>query len=372
MKKASVIGIGRLGLCFSLTLERAGYDVLGADVNQKYVDQINSKQFKTTEPNVEEYLQQSKNFNATTDLKKAVDFSNVLFVVVATPSLANGRYDHSQVDSLIETLISFGKTEEKKHFVICCTTMPGYSDTAHKKLAEYNYIVSYNPEFIAQGSILQDQLNPDMVLIGEGNKKAGDILEEIYRDMTVNDSFVCRITRTEAEITKISLNCFLTTKIAFANMIGDIAIASRCRPQKILDAIGSDSRIGLKYLGYGFGYGGPCFPRDNRALAIYAEDKNIKALISLASDKSNKEHLRFQVEDFCKKTKSDIISFDTVTYKPNTTILEESQQLEYAVRIAKKGFTVVIKESKEVIKSIKDKFGNLFIYEEREFDETEK
>ena len=107
-------------------------------------------------------------------------------------------------------------------------------------------------------------------------------------------------------------------------------------------------------------------------MAIYAQDKNIKALISLASDESNKEHLKFQVEEFCKKTKSDLVSFDSVTYKPNTTIVEESQQLEYAVQIAKKGFTVVIKESKEVVKSLKEKFGNLFVYEERDFNEHKK
>lgn len=372
METISVVGIGRLGLCFSLTLERAGYDVVGVDVNQEYVDKINSKKFKSSEPNVEEYLKESTFFKATTDLKEAVEFSNVLFVVVATPSLANGRYDHSQVDSLVESLISLGPAEEAKHLVICCTTMPGYSDTVQERLKGYNYVVSYNPEFIAQGTILRDQLRPDMVLIGEGNSDAGDILENIYEKMTDNEPFVRRMKRTEAEITKISLNCFLTTKIAFANMVGDIAIASNCRPQVILNAIGADSRIGLKYLGYGFGYGGPCFPRDNRALAIYAQDKNIKALISLASDESNKEHLKFQVEEFCKKTKSDLVSFDSVTYKPNTTIVEESQQLEYAVQIAKKGFTVVIKESKEVVKSLKEKFGNLFVYEERDFNEHKK
>jgi UDPglucose 6-dehydrogenase len=372
METVSVVGIGRLGLCFSLTLERAGYNVLGADVNQDYVDSINSKKFESSEPNVEEYLKSSTAFRATTDLKETIEFSNVLFVVVATPSLANGRYDHSQVDSLVESLISFGPMEETKHLVICCTTMPGYSDTVQSRLENYNYVVSYNPEFIAQGTILRDQLKPDMILIGEGNKEAGDLLEKIYDQMTENDPFVRRMRRTEAEITKISLNCFLTTKIAFANMVGDIAIASECRPQVILNAIGADSRIGLKYLGYGFGYGGPCFPRDNRALAIYADDKNIKALISLASDESNREHLKFQVEEFCKKTKSDLVSFDSVTYKPNTTIVEESQQLEYAVQIAKKGFTVVIKESKEVVKSLKEKFGNLFLYEERDFNEHKK
>tara|TARA_R110002020_G_scaffold11386_14_gene42970 strand:+ start:6034 stop:7176 length:1143 start_codon:yes stop_codon:yes gene_type:complete len=368
----SVIGIGKLGLCFALTLEKAGYNVIGVDINQDRVNTINDKTFKSCEPGVDQLLSLSKNFVATTSVDEALQHSDVLFVIVATPSLANGRYDHSQVDSLVALLGKKGRQESLKHFIVCCTTMPGYSDTVQERLEKNNYVVSYNPEFIAQGTILRDQLSPDMILIGEGNKEAGDALENIYARMTENDPFICRMRRTEAEITKISLNCFLTTKIAFANMVGDIAIASECRPQVILNAIGADSRIGLKYLGYGFGYGGPCFPRDNRALAIYADDKNIKALISLASDESNREHLKFQVEEFCKKTKSDLVSFETVTYKPNTTIVEESQQLEYAVQIAKKGFTVVIKESKEVVKSLKEKFGNLFLYEERDFNEHKK
>ncbi len=100
----SVIGVGKLGLCFSLTLEKVGYNVLGVDVNNDYVKILNDKTFKSDEPDVEEYLQKSTNFSATTDLSSAVNHSNVLFVVVATPSLANGRYDHSQVETLCDKL----------------------------------------------------------------------------------------------------------------------------------------------------------------------------------------------------------------------------------------------------------------------------
>ena len=98
MKNISVIGIGKLGLCFSLSLEKAGCNVVGVDVNKDYVDSLNGKLFTSSEPSVEQYLKESKNFTATTSLKKAVEHSDVLFVVVATPSLENGRYDHEQVD----------------------------------------------------------------------------------------------------------------------------------------------------------------------------------------------------------------------------------------------------------------------------------
>lgn len=357
MKNLSVIGIGKLGLCFALTLEKAGYNILGVDVNENYINLINNKTYTSSEENVEKYLKLSKNFLATTDISRAVNFSNVLFAVVATPSLENGRYNHSQVDSLVKQLKALGRQKETKHFVICCTTMPKYCDSVQKELEEYNYIVSYNPEFIAQGTILKNQEYPDMILIGEGNKEAGNIIEEIYKKHTSNQPAIHRMSRTEAEICKISLNCFLTTKIAFANMVGDIAIKSDCDPSKILSAIGSDSRIGKKYLGYGFGYGGPCFPRDNRALAIYANDVEINAVISKASDESNKLHLKYQVENFMKDNpdKSIPVYMDYVTYKKESILLTESQQLEFAKKLKNNGYKIILKDNrKEVLEDLKD------------------
>lgn len=366
MKDVSVIGIGKLGLCFSLTLEKAGYSVVGVDVNKDYVKALNNKTFTSSEPSVNEYLQGSKNFTATTSLREAVSHSDVLFVVVATPSLENGRYDHRQVDSLINSIEMLGVSDTRKHFVVCCTTMPGYCDSIKERMLALNYEVSYNPEFIAQGTIIKNQAQPDMVLIGESSSEAGDILEEIYVKHTTNEPRICRMTTTEAEITKIALNCFLTTKIAYANMVGDIVKSSGGDPDVVLNAIGQDTRIGNKYLGYGYGYGGPCFPRDNRALAIYAKDIGVEALISLASDESNSKHLSYQISEYVKNNdKKNQVVFNYVTYKPESTLLVESQQLAFAAGIAKEGFAVKISERKEVVDELKQKYGNLFEYEER-------
>jgi UDPglucose 6-dehydrogenase len=363
MKKVSVIGIGRLGICFSLTLEKCGYQVLGVDINEKYVSSINNKTLVSDEQGVEEHLLKSTNFRATTNIKAALDYSDVLYVVVATPSLPDGKYDHSQVDSVVNKLLTYGN-QSGKHLVICCTTMPGYSDTVAEKMADFGYTVSYNPEFIAQGTVLRDQASPDMVLIGEGSKEAGDIMQEMYEKMTINSPRIHRMSRTEAEITKIGLNCFLTTKISYANMVGDIVLRAGGDPSVVLSAIGADTRIGNKYLGYGYGYGGPCFPRDNRALAIFAKDLEIDALISLASDKSNEKHLEYQLDYYEQNNdKSKQICFSTVTYKPESTMIVESQQLAYAVGLAKRGFDVLVKERQAVVDQVKDIYGDLLKYE---------
>lgn len=353
----TVIGIGKLGLCFSLTLEKAGYNVLGVDINPEYVALINNKKLKSSEQDVEMYLQKSKNFLATTNLKKSIEHSNIIFVVVATPSLPSGEYSHSQIDSLVENLIFFGQQKETKNLIICSTTMPEYCDTVQEKLKNYNYLVTYNPEFIAQGTIIRDQENPDMVLIGEADKQSGDLIENIYHKFAKNNPPVHRMSRTEAEICKISLNCFLTTKIAYANMVGDIAIRTNSNPDKILSAIGSDTRIGSKYLKYGFGFGGPCFPRDNRALGIFAEKKGINALISKASDESNNLHLDCQIEEFIKNNpdKSIPVVFDYVTYKKESILLTESQQLKFALKLKECGYNLKINDNrKEVVELLKN------------------
>ena len=367
MKNISVIGIGKLGLCFSLTLERAGYDVIGVDVAPDYVNSINKKTLESSEALGEEYLKSAKNFKATTSVEEAINHSDILFVVVATPSLANGRYDHRQIDNLISEIKDLGPQQREKHFIVSCTTMPGYCDSIAHSLKSLNYVVSYNPEFIAQGTIIRNQANPDMVLIGEGSTQAGDLLEKIYKEHTHNNPQVCRMSPLEAEITKIALNCFLTTKIAYANMVGDIVTSFGGEPNKVLSAIGGDTRIGSKYLGYGYGYGGPCFPRDNRALALCARDQKIDALISVASDESNKQHLQFQINEIVKKeNKEKLLTFECVTYKPESTMIVESQQLAIAHGLTHHGFKVKIKERKEVIEQVQHKYGNIFEYEERE------
>ena len=349
MKSISVIGVGKLGLCFGLNLEKVGYRVDGYDINKKYLTELRNKTFISSEPGVTELLKNSENLYLHDNLEKTLE-NNVIFVVVHTPSLPNGKYDHQYIEGLKEKLISLGVQKHTKHLVINCTTFPGYCDELQKDLEDYNYTVSYNPEFIAQGTILKDQVNADMVLIGEANSHVGNVIQNIYTDHCTSNPRICRMSRISAEITKLSLNCFLTTKISFANMIGDISDKVGGEKDKILEAIGSDSRIGNKFLKWGYGYGGPCFPRDNRALNVFAVENGIDAQISRATDKMNDLHLTYQVEEFMKNNpdKEKPIVFDYVTYKPQSTILEESQQLKFALTLQKLGYNVIVNERDSV------------------------
>jgi UDP-glucose 6-dehydrogenase len=152
-------------------------------------------------------------------------------------------------------------------------------------------------------------------------------------------------------------------KIAFANAIGDLARRIGAEPEKILAAVGADSRIGDKFLRSGFGYGGPCLPRDNRALNRFAQENGREILLACATDEMNRRHLDVQVEDCLRKYGPwEPIHFYSVTYKSGTEILEESQQLALAVRLATAGRKVIVHESPVVAEELRTRFGELFEY----------
>ena len=363
MENISVIGTGRLGLGFALVLENSGFNVIGIDRDQERVDLINKKEIKTVEPFVEEFLKSSQNFHITTDLKKALD-SEIIFILVNTPSLPDGRFDESQIDSAIEELVEYGKQDILRHVIISSTVNPSYCDSVAEKLNSLNYTVNYNPELLSQGSVVHDIQNPDMVIIGEESTQSGEKIQQVFEKFCKNSPSFHRMSRISAEIAKIGFNCFSTTKIAFANSIGDIAIKVGAEPETILHALGSDSKIGSKCFKYGFGYGGPCLPRDNNALLNFSQSIGMNIPLSKATDETNKLHLNFQFLQYQKKFKKDeLIVFDGVTYKKGTTMLVGSQQLALAVMLAKDGYKVLIKDVPEVIEQVQKLHDSLFQYE---------
>jgi len=154
---------------------------------------------------------------------------------------------------------------------------------------------------------------------------------------------------TEAEITKLAANMFLTTKISYANSIGDLADAVGADAHKILEAVGSDSRIGHKYLRPGFGFGGPCLVRDNAALGNFADAVGIPSVMGRANDTYNDEHTRIQIEKYLREDAQPYAFRGSVTYKPGTVLLDNSQQLKIVKALIKAGKTVCIEDPKEVI-----------------------
>ena len=311
-KNISVIGVGKLGICIALCLEKCGYNVLGVDVRENYVKQINDKTLDSSEPSVNKLLQESKNFKCTTNFKEILDFSDIILIYVATDKQ---HYDHSTLSNILVNINSH--KVENKEIVIGCNVMPGYTrDIANYLIRDCkNTNISYNPNFIAQGDIINDMEHPDFILIGEGSEKSGDILEGMYKNLLQGNINIRRMSPSSAEITKLAINCFVATKIAFSNMIGDAAdLTEDADKYDIMRAVGTDSRIGCKYIRPGYGFGGPCLSRDNRALGSYIESMGIDPLIPIAIDTSNKKHAAFQTTQLINE-KSKEYMFDGVGYK---------------------------------------------------------
>ena len=337
--KIGLIGAGRLGICLALLIERAGFDVIASDVREDYIENLQSKVIFTSEPQVQDYLSQSENIEFTTDNQKLIDESDIIFTLVQTPSLEDGSYDVSAVWKVVEDLKK--SNIEDKSFVVGCTTNPGDCDEFQKALGIDVY---YNPEFIAQGSIIKDLQNADMVLLG-GKGKHTNILWKIYYGIQgpKKEPSIHLMSAKAAELTKIAVNCFLTTKISYANMIGEVLALSKLDDEidTVLNAIGSDSRIGTKYLNFGFGFGGPCFPRDNRAFAAHAKSVGVQHNIGFTTDAFNEEHAEFIKEYFMHKNKKHLpFAFKYLTYKPGIDILTESQQYRLCLDLLDEGFDV--------------------------------
>ena len=221
-KKITVIGIGRLGLGLALLIEKAGYNVCGVDIFPHYIKLLNEKKYKTFEPKYEQLLMNSKNFIATISLEEGINYSDIIFIVVPTPNGGGDKfYDHSILSNLLEKINTY--KIKNKDIIIGCTIMPGYIRDIGELLIRdcENTTLNYNPEFIAQGDIIKGFMNPDIILIGTKSNILSENLIKLYNKIVLTKPKYCILSPIDAEIVKISINGFITTKISFANMISD-------------------------------------------------------------------------------------------------------------------------------------------------------
>ena len=349
--KIGVIVAGRLGICFALLAESAGHDVYVSDISASYVNKLDTKTLYSNEPEVEDLLLRSTKLRATTSNSNVIKSCDVIFTFVPTPSLDDGSYDCSLVDDVVCDLIRSPNLEGKK-FIIGCTTNPGFVDKVDKKLEGRGISIFYSPEFVAQGTIIRDMKNADMILCGGRDEEGFELIKEIYLSFMDSQVNFYPMSNTAAEITKIGINCFLTYKISYANMMGQILYNSGCGDEikNILASIGADSRIGSKYLNYGLGFGGPCLPRDNRALGYYADKIGLKYSLPQVTDDFNEAHADF-IKNYCVESNKEDLAFfiDSIGYKIGCDLVIESPRLRLVEDLLKDGHRVYVQEIDDVI-----------------------
>ncbi len=353
MQKISVVGLGKLGAPLLATIASTGFNVVGIDTNPKVVAKINQKKAPVDEPQLQPLIRQNaKRIKATTDFEEGINNTAITFIIVPTPSNGNGGFSNKYV---LKAVKSIGKILAKKsgyHTVaVTSTVLPGTIDneviptleSISGKKVNKDFGVCYNPEFIALGSVIRNLLGPDLVLIGESSPKAGELLERFYRKFCTNKTPIFRMSPINAEIAKIALNSYITTKISFANTLAEI-----CEKipggniDEITKAIGADARIGNQYLKGAISYGGPCFPRDNRAFAYFAERYHVRTPIAAAADTVNESITKKLAVAIIKKVKKQKgkVSVLGLSYKTDTDVAEESAGVKLANLLAAESINV--------------------------------
>ena len=349
----SVIGLGKLGSPMAACFAAKGLRVVGVDADPRKVDAINGRQAPVFEPQLEEFLHESKGrVSATSSIEEAVLASDITFIVVATPSEPGGGFSLRYALAACEAIGHALRTKPGFHLVVLTSTvMPGSTGAAVRsalerasgKCAGTDFGLCYNPEFIALGSVIRDFLNPDLLLIGESDPHSGDILEALYKRVCENKPAVARMNFVNAEVTKLAINTYLTTKISFANMMARLCEKlPEADVDVVTSALGQDSRIGPKYLKGALSYGGPCFPRDNLAMGALARQVGAPDDLANATDRFNRSQVPWLADlvesHLAPGTAAGILG---LTYKPNTDVVEEAAGLLLARELAERTVSVL-------------------------------
>jgi UDPglucose 6-dehydrogenase len=351
--RVSVIGLGKLGSSLAAVIAHKGHTVVGVDVNPEFVRQVNAGRAPVEETGLQSMIEGCRGrLSATLDTRQAVAETELTHVIVPTPSGPDGRFSLKHVLEAMALVGSALRDKASFHVVsLTSTVMPGHTESRIKPVLEeasgkrcgVDFGLCYNPEFIALGSVIHGLLHPDFLLIGESDARSGDILEAFYGSICPGVK-AARMSFVNAELTKLSVNTFVTTKISYANMLAQVCESLPGADVDVVTAaLGLDTRIGRKYLRGALGYGGPCFPRDNIAFAALAREVGSPATLAEATDSLN----RAQVARLERLVRSLLPPGATVgilglSYKPATAVVEESQSLELARRLIEDGTRVAV------------------------------
>ena len=296
--RISVIGLGKLGKPIFNVFKENGYKVTGIDLYDPYKD-----------------------------------LGEISFVVVPTPSKKDNKFISEYVENVLD------KIKEKHIVAIVSTLMPGETDRLQKKYPHLTLV--YNPTFVALGSVKHDFTHPDFILIGGNDKEAVKLVEKILLSVCFIKNGFAIMTPLEAEIAKLTLNCYITTKITFANQIGNLCYRLGIKPDNILEAVGRDRRVGSEYFKAGLGYGGPCFPRDNLALSAYMKDNGM--IPELAKTVNSLNNLQiYEMVGRVIKLKPKIVGFESLSYKEGTDCEEYSHLKAIYTQLKERGYKVRI------------------------------
>ena len=335
MKGISIIGLGKLGLPLAVVFANKNYFTIGIDIDDEKINLLNSDGFPDYEPGLKDlFIENRDNMCFTNEFNRAIEETDISIILVNTPSNKDGSFSNEYVEaSLIKLSLELEKSNKPYHlFVISSTVMPGSINNSFIPLInkisdrEVNkgYGICFIPDFVALGTVINDFQNPDMLIVGESEKKAGDIAISYFSTINNNKATISRMSIIEAEIAKVSLNTFICMKIGFANFLTNICEQyNNANVDNITNSIGLDRRIGKDYLKGGLPYGGTCFPRDTWAFIKMAEKVGFDAVHIKTIDKMNSEHYK-KIKELIMKYDPKSVSILGIAFKEHTSVLTES------------------------------------------------
>ena len=345
--KLCMIGTGYVGLVSGVCFADLGNDVICVDNNVDKINLLKKGKIPIYEPGLSELVIKNfknKKLNFSTDLKKSIKDSDIIFICVGTPTKKGGSSaDLSQIYKVSKEISS---SINKFKIIITKSTVPVTTgDEIEKILSKKNskkkFSVVSNPEFLREGEAIRDFVYPDRVVIGTNDKKAGRILKNLYSPLISKGASYLQTSRRAAELIKYASNAFLATKITFINEIANLCEKTNINVEDISIGMGLDKRIGSRFLRAGPAYGGSCFPKDTKAIITTADKFKTNLSVIKSVIKSNENRSKILLDRINKilnrKIKSKIITFLGVTFKPNTDDMRDSSCLKMIPWLLKKG-----------------------------------
>ena len=364
MKKITVVGTGYVGLVTGTCFAETGNDVLCVDIDEAKVKMMRAGKVPIYEPNLDTYFE--RNISAgrlkfTTSLEEGVAHGSIIFLALPTPPGEDGSADLSYILDVADQL--GGMMKEYKVIVDKSTVPVGTAEKVHAALAKnasVDFAVVSNPEFLREGFAVSDFMKPDRVVVGTRDERAIQIMGNLYKPFVRQGNPIYFMDEKSAELTKYAANSFLATKITFMNEVANFCELVGADVDKVRIGIGSDTRIGKRFLFPGIGYGGSCFPKDVQALVKSGKEKNFDFQILDAVTKVNHEQKTIlfpKIKNFFKgELKGKKIAIWGLSFKPDTDDIREAPSRYMIERLLNAGANVVAHDPEAI-----DNFKSLSI-----------
>ena len=338
--KILIVGTGYVGLVTGTCFSEVGMNVRCVDVDKEKIDMLNKGKSPIYEPGLDEMLirnMEKERLHFSTDIIESIKEADVIFSAVGTPSDEDGSADLQYV---LEVAKAVGQNIQRYALVVTKSTVPvgtarkvkeTIKAELDKREVEIEFDVASNPEFLKEGDAINDFLKPDRIVVGTESEKAKEIMQRLYKPFTLNGHPVLFMDVPSAEMTKYTANAMLATKISFMNDIANLCEIVGADVNMVRRGIGTDSRIGNKFIYPGIGYGGSCFPKDVKAIIKTASDNGYELRILKSVEDVNKDQKSVLFHKLYKHFDGDLedkkIAFWGLSFKPNTDDMREAPSL---------------------------------------------